>query len=191
MSRESQLDLFGEAAARRTLVVDVETQRSFAEVGGRDRLRDLGISVAVAQELPGGEFRTYLEKDLPRLVDDLFAADLVVGFNIKRFDYPVLSAYTDRALGNLPTLDLLEEFERSMGFRIKLDSIAEATLGRKKTGEGLQAIQWYKEGKLDRIAEYCRADVAITSDLYRYGKDHGKILYPDRQGRVRECPVRW
>ena len=182
--------MFGGAPSK-VVVFDVETQKSFAEVGGRDRLKDLKISVAVAQTLPEGTFRTYFEKDLPTLVEDLFAADLVVGFNIRRFDYPVLSAYTERDLTRLHTLDLLEEVERVLGFRLKLDSIAEATLGAHKSADGLAAIRWFKEGKLDEIAKYCQEDVRITAAIYRYGKLNGKVLYPDRAGGVKECKVSW
>ena len=189
---ETQLDLFGAVARpQRILVFDLETQKSFAEVGGRDRLRDLKISVAVAEELPARQVKTYFEWDLAKLVDDLFAADLVVGFNIRRFDYEVLSAYTDRRLLELPTLDLLESFERAAGFRVKLDSLAASTLGRKKSADGLAALQWFKEGKLDEIARYCRDDVAITTDLYLFGKERGYVLYPDRRGQVKNCPVSW
>ncbi len=189
---ETQLDLFGEASGpKRTLVFDVETQKSFAEVGGRDHFRDLKISVAVAMELPGRAVQTYHEWDLSRLVEALYSADLVVGFNIRRFDYPVLSAYTEKPLVDLPTLDLLEEFERSAGFRVKLDAIAGATLGKGKSGDGLDAIRWFKEGKLDLIAQYCRDDVAITADLYLFGKEKGYVLYPDRRGQVQTCKVRW
>ncbi len=189
---ETQLDLFGEATGpKKTVVFDVETQKSFAEVGGRDNFRALKISIAVAMDLPDRTVRTYQEADLAALVDHLYGADLVVGFNIRRFDYPVLSAYTDRKLADLPTLDLLEEFERSAGFRVKLDSIAGATLGKGKSGDGLDAIRWFKEGKIDLIAKYCRDDVEITADLYLYGKERGYVLYPDRKGQVQTCKVAW
>lgn len=190
---ETQLDLFSGAAAsaRPTLVFDLETQKSFAEVGGRDRFRDLKVSVAVTQELPSRAFRTYFEWDLPRLVDDLFEAGLVVGFNVKRFDYEVLSAYTDRDLSALPTLDILEAFEKAQGFRVKLDALAAASLGRRKTADGLAAIRWFKEGRLEEIAAYCREDVAITADLYLYGKERGCLLFPDRSGRIQSCRVSW
>lgn len=190
---EMQLDLFGPPAGapQRVLVFDLETQKSFAEVGGRDNFRDLKISVAATMELPGRRTRTYHEWDLARLVEALHAADLVVGFNIRRFDYEVLSAYTDRRLGDLPTLDLLEKFESAAGFRVKLDSIAKATLGRSKSGDGLEAIRWFKEGKLDQIAQYCCDDVAITADLYLFGKEKGYVLYPDRRGETRTCRISW
>lgn len=190
---ETQLDLFGPPAGapRKVLVFDLETQRSFAEVGGRDNFRDLKISVAVTMELPARRTETYYEWDLPRLVDALHAADLVVGFNVRRFDYAVLSAYTERNLADLPTLDLLEKFEESAGFRVKLDAIAQATLGRAKSGHGLDAIRWFKEGKIEEIARYCCDDVAITADLYLFGKEKGYVLYPDRRGEIRTCKVAW
>ncbi len=189
---ETQLDLFGGSThPRRILVFDLETQKSFAEVGGRENLKDLKVSVAVTQEIPSRVFQTYFEWDLARLVDNLFAVDLVVGFNTKRFDYTVLSAYTDRDLASLPSLDMLEEIERSVGFRVKLDALAAASLGKRKSADGLAALAWFKEGKLEQIAAYCRDDVAITADLYLFGKEKGYVLFPDRFGKIRECRVTW
>lgn len=185
------MSLFGAPEQKKIVVFDLETQKSFEEVGGRNRMRDLKVSVAVTQKLPEKTFHVYYEKELASLVDELFAADLVVGFNIRRFDYEVLSAYTDRPLKDLPTLDLLEEVERTLGFRVKLDNLTRATLGAKKSADGLAAIRWYKEGNLAKIAEYCQEDVRITAELYQYGKTHRQVLFPDRSGAVKTCAVRW
>ena len=126
------------------------------------------------------------------LIDRLRAADLVVGFNIRRFDYPLLSAYTgvdyNRAL---PTLDLLEEVHRQTRRRISLNDLARETLGQEKSADGLQSLQWVSEGRLDLVETYCRHDVEILRDLYLFGRRMGHVLYRDKRDRVLKLPVDW
>lgn len=175
-----------------TLVFDLETQRSFQDVGGRNQMHRLGLSLAVVFNYATGEYRTYREVDAPALVDDLLGAGRVIGFNIKGFDYPVLQAYRPEAdFRTVPTLDLMEDLARVLGFRIGLDKVAGATLGRRKTADGLAALQWFKEGRFDLIERYCRDDVEVTRLLYEYGRDHGEVRIPERDGSIRTVPVRW
>ena len=174
------------------LVFDLETQRSFQDVGGRDQLHRLGLSLGVVYSYATGEYTTYRESDAGALVDALLAAGKVVGFNIKGFDYPVLRAYRpDADFRKIPTLDLMEDLARMLGFRIGLDKVAGATLGRHKTADGLAALQWFKEGRFDLIERYCRDDVEVTRLLYEYGRDRGEVRIPERDGTVRVVPVRW
>jgi hypothetical protein len=129
-------------------------------------------------------------------IDELIArldqADLVVGFNIKRFDYAVLGAYTGKDLKALRTFDILEDVYRRLGFRIGLDHLAAETLDRRKSGDGLQALEWFKQGDMEKLTEYCRHDVEITRDLFLYGLEKGHLIYRKKQEdrRVR-LPVDW
>ena len=174
------------------LVFDLETQRSFQDVGGRDQLHRLGLSLGVVYSYATGEYTTYRESDADALVDALLAAGKVIGFNIKGFDYPVLRAYRpDTDFRKIPTLDLMEDLARVLGFRIGLDKVAGATLGRRKTADGLAALRWFKEGRFDLIERYCRDDVEVTRLLFEYGRDHGEVRIPERDGTVRVVPVRW
>mgnify|MGYP001765943531 CR=1 FL=1 len=174
------------------VVFDLETQRSFQDVGGRDQLHRLGLSLGVVYSYATGEYTTYREGDAGALVDALLAAGKVVGFNVKGFDYPVLRAYRpDADFRNIPTLDLMEDLARVLGFRIGLDKVAGATLGRRKTADGLAALRWFKEGRFDLIERYCRDDVEVTRLLYEYGRDHGEVRIPERDGTVRVVQVRW
>jgi DEAD/DEAH box helicase domain-containing protein len=125
------------------------------------------------------------------LVRDLQRADLVIGFNNLRFDYEVLHGYTALDLRQLPTLDLLVELERQLQHRLSLDSIATATFGIEKTAEGLQAIEWFRAGKLLEIAEYCCYDVKITKLVHEYGVEHRKLHYRNRFGKKLTVPVSW
>jgi DEAD/DEAH box helicase domain-containing protein len=173
----------------RYCVFDVETKRSAAEVGGWHRANRMGISVVVLYDSASDNFRTYLEKDMPELIKDLQSFELVIGFNNKRFDNKVLSAYTVFNLASLPTLDIMEVITNRLGYRLSLDRLAEHTLGVKKTANGLMALQWYKEGKMDEIISYCRQDVKITRDIFLYGLENRYLLFQNKAGSVVRVPV--
>jgi DEAD/DEAH box helicase domain-containing protein len=170
-------------------VFDVETRRSAAEVGGWHRAERMGISIAVLYDSGPDQFFVYRDDEIDDLVERLRELDLVVGFNNKRFDNKVLSAYTSFDLGSLPTLDILEEVKNRLGYRISLDGLAGQTLGVKKTADGLMALQWYKEGRIDLIIEYCQKDVEVTRDLFLFGRDNGYLLFRNKAGSAVCCPV--
>ena len=170
---------------------DLETQKSADEVGGWGNIIRMGLSVAVTYSTARGEYTIYGEKQVDELLRELQRADLVVGFNNLRFDYEVLHGYTSMDLTQLPTLDMLVELTGTLNHRLSLDSIATATFGVEKTAEGLQAIRWYKEGKLAEIAEYCCYDVKITKLVHEYGR-HNKQLYSEnRFGKKLNVAVNW
>ncbi len=170
---------------------DVETQRTFDEVGGRHNTRRLGLSVAVTYSTDEGAFHHYTEGTVADLIARLKAADRVVGFNVLRFDYEVLSAYTDERLDRLPTVDMLDHIYRRLGFRVSLDNLAGATLGINKSADGLQAVRWYREGRIQEILNYCQQDVEVTRQLYEYGQQHRHLKYRDRNYRLQMVPVNW
>ncbi|OKY75928.1 MAG: DEAD/DEAH box helicase [Desulfobulbaceae bacterium DB1] len=174
---------------RRYGVFDVETKRSADEVGGWHRAEKMGVSVAVVYDGEKGDFFVYREEQMAELIAHLRGLDLVVGFNNKRFDYRVLSAYTDFDLARLPSLDILEEVKNRLGYRLSLERLAEKTLGIKKSGSGLLALQWYKEGRFDKIIDYCRKDVEITRDLLLFGVCSGYLLFQNKAGHTVRCPV--
>ncbi|MGD8374956.1 MAG: DUF1998 domain-containing protein [Acidobacteriota bacterium] len=179
-------------AAGRRLAFDLETRRGAADVGGWGHVDRMGLALAVVQDLDTGAVRSYREEQVKDLILDLLTADLVVGYNVLRFDYRVLEAYASRgALRRVPTLDLLQQIHGVLGFRVKLDDLARATLGRAKSADGLQSLEWFRQGRMDLIEEYCRQDVAVTADLYRFGRTHGYLLYADREGRRVRIPARW
>jgi DNA polymerase III epsilon subunit-like protein len=170
---------------------DLETQKSADEVGGWDKIRDMRMSVGVTYNTARGEYQIYGEQDVNALLTELQRADLVVGFNHIRFDYEVLHGYTVFDLTQLPSLDMLVELQKTLPHRLSLDSIATATLGVEKTAEGLQAIKWFREGKLMEIAEYCCFDVKITKLVYEYGAQHKQLHYTNRFGKTQTVPVSW
>ena len=171
---------------------DLETQKSADEVGGWGRIRDMRMSVGVTYSTGRGDYRIYGEKQVNELIDELRRADLVVGFNNLRFDYEVLSGHNPLFdAEQVPTLDMLVELQKTLSHRLSLDSIATATLGVEKTSEGMQAIRWFKEGKMLEIAEYCCYDVKITKMVYEYGQANKKLHYQDRYGKKLTVPVKW
>ena len=170
---------------------DLETQKSADEVGGWDHIARMGMSIGVTYHGKTGEYRIYGEKQVDALIKDLQRADLVVGFNHLRFDYEVLHAYTTFDLRQLPSLDIMIELQNTLSHRLKLDQIASATFGLEKTAEGMQAIQWFKEGKLLDIAEYCCYDVKLTRLVHEYGSQHHQLFYNNRFGKKLSVPVKW
>src|SRR5438132_13991200 len=138
---------------------ELETQKSADEVGGWDKINRMGLSVGVTYSTARGSYQVYGERNVDDLVKELQRADLIVGFNNLRFDYEVLHGYTALDLRQLPTLDLLLDLAEKLQHRLSLDAIATATFGLEKTAEGLQAIQWFREGRLLDIAQYCCYDV--------------------------------
>lgn len=174
------------------LVLDLETQKSFKEVGGKSRLDKLRISVAVIYDYLTGEYASFEEKDLMQLDKRLAEADLVIGFNIRRFDLPVLEPYLFLPIREIPVLDLLETVEQARGHRASLDSIAGPTLNQHKSGTGADAITLFQEGKWDALKKYCRDDVRLTKEIYEFGCCEGKVLFTSTWDyKTYEIPVRW
>jgi DEAD/DEAH box helicase domain-containing protein len=179
------------AVAKNIVYFDLETQRSADEVGGWNNISKMGMSVGVTYSTARGEYRIYAEKQVNDLITELQRADLVVGFNNLRFDYEVLHGYTSLDLTQVPTLDMLVVLNEKLGHRLSLDSIATATFAVEKTAEGLQAIQWFKEGKLLSIAEYCCYDVKITRLVHEYGQQQKQLHYFNRFNKKLTVPVNW
>ena len=177
---------------RNVVYFDLETQKSADEVGGWDKIREMRMSIGVTYSTARGGYKIYGESDVNGLIDELRRADLVVGFNNLRFDYEVLAGHNPFFdVDQAPTLDMLVELQKTLQHRLSLDSIASATLGVEKTSEGLQAIRWYKEGKLLEIAEYCCYDVKITRLVHEHGLARKQLHYVNRFGRTMSVPVAW
>lgn len=194
---DGQMNMFDDNPLRRVpegsrvVVFDLETQRSFEDVGGRTQMHKLGVSIGVAYRYETDEFITYRESDIQDLISLLLESDLVVGYNILGFDYEVLRGYTDHDLTAIPSCDLMRDLEARLGFRPKLESVASATLGTGKTADGLQALEWWKSGDIEKIAEYCREDVRVTRDLYDFGKRNRCVLVSRFGGKARRVEVSW
>lgn len=177
-------------------VLDLETQRSADEVGGWHRARRMKVSCAVLYDSKSEDYHCYYESDMERLIAHLNRLDRIIGFNIKRFDYQVLSGYPDftpQAIKDLSgkTLDMLETVHQRLGYRLSLNHLARVCLGLEKSADGLQALEWWKEGRIDDIVSYCRVDVDITHRIYLYGRKMGYLLFQNKSGHAVRLPVEW
>lgn len=178
------------------VIFDVETKLTFDAVGGYFPEK-LGISFIGAIERDGfpedeevvETEHKFFEQDLEKFWPILESADVVIGFNSDGFDLPTLIPYYHGNIRKLPSLDLLSRIKSSINRRISLDSLAKQTLGTKKSGSGLDAIKFFQEKQWEKLAHYCMKDVAITRDLYDYGRVNGKILYLNHWNNVVDAPV--
>ena len=178
-------------AVKNIVYFDLETQKSAEEVGGWNNIRAMRMSLGVTYSTARGTYEIYSEKRVDDLMTELQRADLVVGFNNLRFDYEVLHGYTVYDFTQVPTLDMLLVLADTLKHRLSLDSIADGTFGLAKTSEGLQAIEWYKQGKMLEIAEYCCFDVKLTKLVHEYGAQNKQLFYQNRYGAKLNVAVNW
>ncbi|MDX2227258.1 MAG: helicase [Verrucomicrobiae bacterium] len=172
---------------------DLETQRSADEVGGwspQSKMK-MKMSIGVTYSTLTGQYHIYTENEVEDLIRQLMRASLVVGFNQINFDYNVLLGYTALDLHQIPSLDMLVEVEKILGHRLKLDAIAGPTLGYGKTADGMEALKWWKQGRIYEIAEYCAYDVKVTKEVFEYALCYGELHYLDRTGNKKSLKVNW
>ncbi len=162
----------------RKIVFDIETRNIFSDVGKNDPSL-LDISLVGIYDSETKEYSSYLVEELPKLWPILERADVLIGYNSDHFDIPLLDKYYPGDLTKIKSLDLMKEIKDVTGRRFKLDHIAEGTLGVNKSGHGLQAITWWKQGEIEKIRQYCLDDVKITKKLYDYALKNKKLKYKD------------
>ncbi|MBW1914463.1 MAG: DEAD/DEAH box helicase [Deltaproteobacteria bacterium] len=176
----------GKSIDPRIVYFDLETQKLAQEVGGWCNTHLMRVSVAVVYDSFKKEFFSYTEDKVDDLIDHLEKADLVVGFNIRKFDYSVLSAYTNKNLKKeLPTFDILEDVYKRLGFRLGLDHLAHETIGTGKSADGLMAVEWFRNREMKKLTDYCRQDVVTTRDLFLYGVNNGHLIYRRKKEKQR------
>ncbi|MFA6158940.1 MAG: ribonuclease H-like domain-containing protein [Candidatus Paceibacterota bacterium] len=162
----------------RKVVFDIETRNLFQDVGTNDP-KDLDISVVCTYEYETDSYKSFFQEDFGKLWPILENADMLITFNGDHFDIPLLDKYYPGDLTKIKSLDLLKEVKKSLGFRIKLDSIAEGTLGYGKSGHGLEAITWWKNKELDKLVKYCTDDVKVTKEVYDYALKNSSVKFKD------------
>lgn len=180
------------ASPDRRIVLDIETKKTFDEVGGRENMHLLGVSVVGVFHYATEKFEVYEEKDMGALQNALIDASLIVGFNHIGFDLPILQHYFSIDVKKLPSFDIMVDLQQKLGHRVGLDSVAKATLGIGKTGSGLDAIRFFREGRIQELKEYCLNDVKVTRDVFEHGITNSKICYLSKIGsHVKEVDVSW
>jgi len=162
----------------RKLVFDIETSNIFQEVGSNNPA-DLSISVVGLYEYKNDKYSTFLVEDFGNLWPIIEDADMLITFNGDHFDIPLLNKYYSGDLSKIKSLDILREMQKVAGRRMKLDQIAEGSLGVNKTGHGLDAIKWWREGDVEKVKKYCLDDVRITKDVYEYALKNNKLIFKE------------
>lgn len=171
----------------RYVVFDLETQNFFQEVGANDPAA-LDLSVASVYDSETDRYTTVAIDDLATIWPIIEQADALVGYNSNHFDIPLLNKYYPGDLTQIKSIDLLEYIKDSLGRRLRLDSVAQATVGAKKSADGMQAVRWWREGKVDEVKKYCEQDVRVTKKVFDYALKNGHILFKDGH-RKREVPL--
>lgn len=171
------------------VVVDVETQHSFREVGGYEP-KKLKISVAGLYDYATDNYYAFEEHEMSKLFPFLENASSIIGFNIIDFDLPAISPYYVGNVERFSTIDLLKDVEKVLGRRISLDDLVSETLNAKKTGHGLLAIEYFRSGQIQKLKDYCLSDVRLTKELYEYGNTHGKVFFRGLAGK-QEIQITW
>ncbi len=171
----------------RYVIFDLETQNTFQDVGSSDPAA-LDISVISLYDVGTDRYTTVALEELSTVWPILEHADALVGYNSNHFDIPILNKYYPGDLTRIKSIDLLEEIKKSLGRRLRLDSVAEATVGAKKSASGLEAVRWWREGKIDEIKKYCEQDVRVTKKVFDYALTNGHVKFKDG-GRKREIPL--
>lgn len=173
---------------RTEIVLDIETQNTFQDVGAYNPSL-LQISLIGCYFYETDTFETFLETDLPKLWPRLEKSDRVIGYNLFGFDYPCMQSYYTGDFRNIPTVDIMVEIEKRIGFRVKLDDVAHATLGVGKSGHGLMAVEYWKKGEIDKLRDYCLQDVRVTRDVYEYALRTQTVHFFDRLGQKQTVPL--
>lgn len=171
----------------RYFIFDLETQNIFQDTGSSDPT-SLDISVAAAYDSATEKYISVTHDSLHELWPIIEKADALVGYNSNHFDIPLLNKYYPGDLTQIKSIDILEFIKESLGRRLRLDSVAQATLGAKKSADGLQAVRWWREGKIDEIKKYCVQDVKVTKGVFDYALKNGHVLFKDGY-RKKEIPI--
>jgi uncharacterized protein YprB with RNaseH-like and TPR domain len=162
----------------RKVVFDIETSNIFQEVGSNNPA-DLSISVVGLYEYEGDKYSTFEQEEFGKLWPILENADMLITFNGDHFDIPLLNKYYSGDLTKIKSLDILKEMHKVAGRRMKLDQIAQGSLGINKSGNGLDAIRWWRDGEKEKVKKYCLDDVRITKEVYEYALKNGKLIFKE------------
>ncbi|MFA5211663.1 MAG: ribonuclease H-like domain-containing protein [Patescibacteria group bacterium] len=167
----------------REIVFDIET------MGDIKDFDNLKITVVSIYEYENDKYSSFEEHELGLLWPILEKSERIIGFNSEHFDVPILNKYYAGDLTKFSHLDLLKIIRESTGKRYRLNDIAKATLQIEKSANGLKAMEWFKEGKIDEIKKYCEQDVKVTKELYDYGLKNKMLYFPTLTGEIQPFPV--
>lgn len=162
----------------RYIVFDIETKVIPFQRGHLD-VNQLELTVVGAYDSETDEYKAYTLDELPQFWQVLEKTNLLIGFNSDTFDIPLLNRYYPGDLTSIRSLDILTEVYKTLGRRIRLDTLARGTLGRGKIGDGLKAGAWWDNGEYDKVKEYCLEDVRLTKELFDYALKNKALKFKD------------
>ncbi|OHB11540.1 MAG: hypothetical protein A3G05_02475 [Candidatus Zambryskibacteria bacterium RIFCSPLOWO2_12_FULL_45_14] len=162
----------------RKIVFDIETKNFFHDIGSNDPSK-LDIALVAIYDSETDSYSSYLEDELGKLWPILERADMLIGFTSEHFDLPLLNKYYPGDLTKIKHLDILKEIKNTYGRRMKLDQLAEGTLGKNKSGHGSEVLDWWKTGEIEKIRAYCIDDVRLTKELYDYARANNKLIFKE------------
>jgi DEAD/DEAH box helicase domain-containing protein len=162
----------------RKITFDIETANDFADTGSREPA-SLELAMICIHDSADNSYKSFLKEELKNLWPILERADMLIGFNSEHFDIPILAKYYSGNLSRVKSIDLLKEVRESLGRRLKLQTLAEATLGQGKIGAGIDSLRWWKNGEIEKVRKYCIEDVRLTKELYDYARKNGFLKYRD------------
>lgn len=171
----------------RIVTFDIETANWFAETGTNEP-SDLEIAIVCTHDSETDSYDSFLVPELPRLWTILERTDILVGYNSDHFDIPLLNKYYPGDLARIKSIDLMKEMQNVVGRRLRLDSIAEGTLGMHKSGNGGQSLVWWRAGEVEKVRSYCLKDVEITKKIFDYALKNGSLKFKELS-KTREVKV--
>jgi DEAD/DEAH box helicase domain-containing protein len=175
---------------RHFLIIDVETQKLVQDVGGWDHIDKLGISVACAYDSKTDQFIAYREEELGKLIE-LCEERLVIGYNIRGFDLPVMVPYGLK-IARIDAFDIMYDLQTLTRQQfLKLEAVARGTLNAGKSADGLLAVEWWKKGEVQKIIDYCTQDVKVTRDIFQFGRQNGFVKIQRSEDKIVQVPVQW
>lgn len=162
----------------RIVTLDLETQNFFQDTGSNDP-KSLDVSVVCIHDSLDNSMKSFVYPDFKGLWPILESADGIVTWNGDHFDIPLLNKYYPGDLSKIRSIDLMKEAQAVLGRRLKLDTVAGATLGAAKSGNGVEAVEWWRTKEIDKIIKYCMDDVRLTRELYDFAQKNGHLKYRD------------
>jgi len=162
----------------RQITFDIETANLLPSLQRGD-MTQLELALVGVHDSETGEFTSYVKEELPQLWPLIERADVLIGYNSDSFDIPLLNRYYPGDLTQIRSVDIMVEVQKVLGRRLRLSSIAQATLGRGKGGDGLKSVEWWQQGLVEKVREYCIEDVRLTRELFDYAVKHNSLKYMD------------
>lgn len=147
--------------------------------GGEDALHCLPMSVGALRDTEEKETYIYEEENAYELIKHLHSVDLIVGYNLRRFDYIVLEKYGGTMLKFLPTFDMFLEIQRKTDSMISLNNIVKRTLEIEVEKLGAKAVNEWWYGDKQKVIDYCKSDVEISQKIFNYACRNKYLKYWD------------